>query len=63
MAEGKKIKYRATYRDPKQNPFAPRLRFYSKTADVDASVPIEQVKEWAREASEGYELVDVVVVD
>jgi len=61
-----KITYKATYRNPKQNPFElnPRRFVPTKTVDIDEDVPIEKVKEMAEEDAKtnGYELVDVVKV-
>lgn len=49
----REITYRATYRDASQSPFKPRgVTLATKTVKIDADVPYEQVKIWAREAQE-----------
>jgi hypothetical protein len=51
----RKIKYKAIYRDPGQNPFKPRgISIPTKTVEIDDDVPREQVEAWAREAQESY---------
>jgi len=63
MSSPEKITYKAYYRDPKQNPL--NRRGYvtpTRTVEIDASVPIEQVEKWAREVQEPYEFVCVEVV-
>ena len=61
-----KIKYKATYRDPKRNPFElnPRRNVPVKTVEIDDSVPMDKVREMAEEDAKlnHYELVDIVKV-
>lgn len=64
VPEGK-VRYKATYRDPNQNPFRPLgiiITVPTKTVDIDASVPLHEVEEMAREACESYELVSVKAI-
>jgi hypothetical protein len=59
-----KITYKATYRDPKQNPFTTDLGLTipTKTVQIDESVSFEEVEAMARQASDGLEFVKVEVV-
>ncbi len=55
------IKYKARYRKKGANPFAPRSSAIDFiTVDIDERVPIERVKEMAKEAAPGgYEFIEV----
>lgn len=57
-----KTRYKAIYRDPAQNPFSPRLTVPVKTVDIDATVPLAQVEQWARDAQENYEFVRLEII-
>ncbi len=51
----RKIKYKAIYRDPNQNPFKPRgITVPTKTVEIEENVPLEQVEAWAREDQGDY---------
>jgi hypothetical protein len=54
-------KYKVTYRDPKSNPFATTL-VPTKTVEVDASIPFEEVEVMARESAFELEFVKLEVV-
>jgi hypothetical protein len=59
----RKIKYKAIYRIPGQNPFKPQgITIATKTIEIEDDIPREQVEAWAREAQEGnvFERLDVV---
>lgn len=57
------MKVKAVYRDPKANPFEPRLSTPVKRVEVPDETPKEKLEEWAKAASDGFEFVDVVMED
>lgn len=62
VPEGK-TRYTAIYSRPSANPFkgkGPEL--FSRTADVDATIPVEQVETFAREAQGGLVFIRLEVV-
>lgn len=51
-----KIRYKAYYRDPGQNPFRGNdITVPTKTVDIDENVPLAEVEKLARDARENYE--------
>ncbi len=50
-----KITYKAYYHDPNVNPFkGDGIRVFTKTAEIDADVPLADVESWAREGQGPY---------
>lgn len=59
-----KIKYKAIYYNPHQNPFHPRgISTPTKTVEIEDTVPREQVEAWAREDQDPYIFVRLEVID
>ncbi len=59
-----KIKYKAIYQNPGQNPFHPRgISIPTKTVEIEDTVPREQVEAWAREDQDPYIFVRLEVID
>ncbi len=60
-----KTRYKMTVRDPKQNPFRGQgLITTFKRADVDSTIPLAQVEQFARENAKesGFEFVSLEVI-